>query len=106
MGTGTPALPSSYTSLSFQHITLSHVPLEALTATSVILVTLNRAEKSNAFTSEMEHDLVRAFELLDADDRVKAIVVTGKGKMFCAGADLDIGLARQKGVSDKDHRDG
>jgi enoyl-CoA hydratase/carnithine racemase len=54
----------------------------------------------------MEHSLVTAFDLLDLDDRVKAIVVTGKGRMFCAGADLDIGLNRTEGVGDKEHRDG
>lgn len=37
-------------------------------------------------------EMVSAFDMLDRDDRVKAIVVTGKGKMFCAGADLVVGL--------------
>jgi enoyl-CoA hydratase/carnithine racemase len=54
----------------------------------------------------MENDLVRAFDLLDQDDRVKAIVITGEGKHFCAGADLEIGLERTEGVGSKEHRDG
>ena len=54
----------------------------------------------------MEHDLVRAFDMLDLDERVKAIVVTGKGKNFCSGADLEIGLNREEGVGNKEHRDG
>jgi enoyl-CoA hydratase/carnithine racemase len=54
----------------------------------------------------MEHDLVRAFGLLDQDDRVEAIVVTGEGKHFCAGADMEIGLGRTEGVGGKEHRDG
>jgi enoyl-CoA hydratase/carnithine racemase len=37
---------------------------------------------------------------------VKAIVVTGEGKNFCAGADLEIGLERTEGIGGKDHRDG
>jgi len=44
--------------------------------------------------------------MLDLDERVKAIVVTGKGRMFCAGADLEIGLNRAPGIRDKEHRDG
>jgi enoyl-CoA hydratase/carnithine racemase len=54
----------------------------------------------------MENDLVRAFDLLDQDDRVKAIVITGEGKHFCVGADLEIGLERTEGVGSKEHRDG
>lgn len=49
--------------------------------------------------------MIKAFEMLDLDDRVKAIVVTGKGKMFCAGADLIDGLHRTKGERNKEHRD-
>jgi enoyl-CoA hydratase/carnithine racemase len=63
-------------------------------------------EKNNAFTSVMENDMVRAFDMLDQDDRVKVIVVTGEGKNFCAGADLEVGLERTPGVGAKEHRDG
>ena len=50
-------------------------------------------------------EMERAFAMFDVDDRVKAIVVTGHGKMFCAGADLDVGL---KGGHEapNEHRDG
>jgi enoyl-CoA hydratase/carnithine racemase len=71
-----------------------------------MVVTINRAHKANAFTTEIEDELIRAFGLFDTDDRVKAIVVTGAGKIFCAGADLDIGLHRAEGDKSKDHRDG
>lgn len=54
----------------------------------------------------MEQDLVSAFDMLDLDERVRAIVVTGKGTNFCAGADLDIGLDRTEGIGSKEHRDG
>lgn len=53
----------------------------------------------------MCNELVSAFDMLDADDRVKAIVVTGEGKMFCAGADLVEGLHRGKGERNKEARD-
>ncbi len=54
----------------------------------------------------MGHDLVQAFDVLDRDDTVKVIVVTGKGKNFCAGADLVDGLVRMEGIGRKEHRDG
>ena len=101
-----PSPPLSYASLHLPQISLSHHPDATTIATPIIIISLNRVSKNNAFTSEMEHSLVTAFDLLDLDDRVRAIVVTGKGRMFCAGADLDIGLNRTEGVGDKEHRDG
>ncbi len=99
--------PSSYSKpLGFSQITVSHHPASSNTVTPVIIIRISRVEKNNAFTSVMEHDLVRAFEMLDQDDRVRAIVVTGEGKIFCAGADLEIGLHRTEGIGGKEHRDG
>jgi enoyl-CoA hydratase/carnithine racemase len=98
--------PTSYANLPFKHISLSHHPTSSPAVTPIIIISIDRVEKNNAFTSEMEHGLVRAFDMLDLDDRVKAIVVTGKGRMFCAGADLEIGLNRAQGLRDKEHRDG
>jgi enoyl-CoA hydratase/carnithine racemase len=54
----------------------------------VAVVTLNRPEARNALNSQMAYDLGHAFATLDADDAVRAIVVTGAGSAFCAGADL------------------
>jgi enoyl-CoA hydratase/carnithine racemase len=59
----------------------------------IALVTLNRPEKLNAFTSRMMADLIAAFDITDADDGVKAVIVTGAGRAFCAGADLSSGGA-------------
>jgi len=101
-----PTPPSSYASLPFTHISLSHHPANSPTVTPIIIIYIDRVSKNNAFTSEMEHSLVQAFDMLDLDERVKAIVVTGKGRMFCAGADLEIGLNRAPGIRDKEHRDG
>ena len=53
--------------------------------------TLNRPERLNAFTNQMMTDLIAAFDLTDADDAVKAVIVTGAGRGFCAGADLSGG---------------
>ena len=56
----------------------------------ILTLTLNRPEKLNAFTVEMANELVEAFNYASLDDNVRAIVVTGAGKAFCAGMDLSI----------------
>ncbi|KAI9877489.1 MAG: hypothetical protein M1830_003786 [Pleopsidium flavum] len=101
----TITLPPSYSNLPLQDIRISHVPASSPTPTPVILLTLHRPAKHNAFTDTMMEEMERAFEMFDVDDRVKVIVVTGHGKMFCAGADLDMGL---KGGDENvnEHRDG
>jgi len=57
----------------------------------IATITLNRPEKLNAFTTRMMLDLIAAFDATDADDAVKAVIVTGQGRAFCAGADLSSG---------------
>ena len=57
----------------------------------VATITLNRPDKLNAFTNTMMNDLIAAFDLIDADDGVRAVIVTGAGRAFCAGADLSAG---------------
>ena len=56
----------------------------------ILTLTLHRPEQLNAFTVEMAHELVHAFDSASADDAVRAIVVTGAGRAFCAGMDLSI----------------
>jgi enoyl-CoA hydratase/carnithine racemase len=58
------------------------------TADHVLTITLNRPERLNAFTPTMGRELIEAFDRADADDDVRAIIVTGEGRGFCAGADL------------------
>ena len=58
---------------------------------AVATITLSRPEKMNAFTGVMMRELLEAFNLVDADDAVRAVIVTGDGKAFCAGADLSGG---------------
>lgn len=58
---------------------------------SIATITLSRPEKMNAFTGVMMHELLTAFDDVDADDAVRAVIVTGEGKAFCAGADLSGG---------------
>jgi enoyl-CoA hydratase/carnithine racemase len=57
----------------------------------IVVLALNRPDRLNAFTEQMMHDLIAAFDETDADDAVRAVVVTGRGRGFCAGADLASG---------------
>jgi len=76
-------------------------------------ITLDRPEKLNAFTTKMMHELIDAFERADADDQVRAVIVTGAGRAFCAGADLSSGGETfdysgdpKKPAPIEEHRDG
>ena len=69
-------------------------PLETLlysVENGVATITLNRPEKMNAFTTQMRDELVAVFDETDADDAVRAVIITGAGRAFCAGADLSSG---------------
>ena len=78
------ARPGSPNSDDFGHITYE-------VADRVATITLNRPDKLNAFTPRMMHEVIAAFDLVDADDDVRAVIVTGSGRAFCAGADLSSG---------------
>ncbi len=62
-------------------------------AEGVLTITLNRPDRLNAFTAAMGAELIEAFERADRDDEVRAIIVTGAGRGFCAGMDLGEGGA-------------
>lgn len=70
--------------MDYQHIEYS-------VKDKVLTITLNRPDRMNAFTTTMAHELVDAYQNAGNDDNVRAIVVTGSGKAFCAGADLGAG---------------
>jgi enoyl-CoA hydratase/carnithine racemase len=76
----------------------------------VLTITLNRPDRLNAFTPTMKDELIAAFDQASADDDVRAVIVTGAGRGFCAGADLQGGGEtfdyRARGVEDEVPRDG
>jgi enoyl-CoA hydratase/carnithine racemase len=83
----------------------------------VLTITLDRPDQLNAFTGVMMNEMIAAFDHADADDSVRAVIVTGRGRGFCAGADLGAGAqtfdyderpdrARPSGTTDRALRDG
>jgi enoyl-CoA hydratase/carnithine racemase len=79
-------------------------------ADNVLTITLDRPDRLNAWTPTMQRELIEAMDRADEDDEVRAIVVTGAGRAYCAGADLEAGGAtfdwRERGVDGEVPRDG
>lgn len=109
-------LPTSYAKLELPHIKVSHVPESSPEPTAVLVLSLYRPNNNNAFTGDMQDSITTFYQMVNLDNRIKVVVLTGHGKMFCAGADLDIGFlggggrkggeVRAKRDRDIDHRDG
>src|SRR3989440_2136964 len=97
-----PAAEGSATDSGFEQIAVE-------LADRVLTITLNRPERLNAWTATMGRELIEAFDRADADDEVRAIIVTGAGRGFCAGADLGAGGEtfdyRARGATDPVPRD-
>jgi enoyl-CoA hydratase/carnithine racemase len=78
-------------------------------ADAVLQITLDRPDRLNAWTPTMARELIEAFDRADADDGVRAIVMTGAGRAYCAGADLETGGEtfdyRARGSTDEVPRD-
>jgi len=73
---------------------------------SVLLITLNRPQILNAFNRDMMAEMIDALDKADADDNVRAIIVTGAGRGFCAGADLSAGGNTFNAEARDDREDG
>tara|TARA_A100001388_G_scaffold235703_1_gene189442 strand:+ start:373 stop:1221 length:849 start_codon:yes stop_codon:yes gene_type:complete len=76
------------------------------------VISLNRPKKLNAFTKTMQDELIKAFDFTDENDDIKSVVITGKGRAYCAGADLVDGpntfnySEEGNRLSNDDNRDG
>ncbi|WP_322517658.1 crotonase/enoyl-CoA hydratase family protein [Rhodopseudomonas palustris] len=70
---------------------MSYETIKYEVADQILTITLNRPEKLNAFNPAMQRELIEAFDRADADDDIRAVIVTGEGRAFCAGADLSSG---------------
>jgi enoyl-CoA hydratase/carnithine racemase len=72
----------------------------------IMTITLNRPDRLNAWTAKMADELIAAFDRADADDEVRAVIMTGAGRGYCAGADLEQGGetfdARARGYASDD----
>ena len=69
--------------------TYEHIELEI--ADGIATIWVNRPDKMNAFTELMRYEIIDALDHTDADDDVRAVIFTGRGRAFCAGADLSSG---------------
>ncbi|MDC2986150.1 crotonase/enoyl-CoA hydratase family protein [Actinomycetota bacterium] len=69
--------------------TYEHIELEI--ADGIATIWMNRSDKMNAFTELMRYEIIDALDHTDADDDVRAVIFTGRGRAFCAGADLSSG---------------
>ena len=76
------------------------------------MISLNRPKKLNAFTKTMQDELIKVFDYTDENDEIKSVVITGKGRAYCAGADLVDGpntfnySEEGNRLSNDDNRDG
>jgi enoyl-CoA hydratase/carnithine racemase len=89
---------------------MSYEQISAEAEAGVLTITLNRPDRLNAWTPTMGQELMAAFDAADADDAVRVIIVTGAGRGFCAGADLQGGGStfdwRERQSGDAIPRDG
>jgi enoyl-CoA hydratase/carnithine racemase len=88
---------------------MSYETIETSLEERVLTLTLHRPERLNAFNTRMMEELLQAFDAADRDDQVRALIVTGAGRAFCAGADLGGGGATfdaSRHESLEQHRDG
>ncbi|OAL56513.1 ClpP/crotonase [Pyrenochaeta sp. DS3sAY3a] len=82
--------PGTYVSSPESHIRINNYPNEKSGVTPIQIATFNRPEKLNAMTSQMINDLISFLSAADKDDRIKVVIITGEGKVFCAGIDLNM----------------
>lgn len=70
---------------------MQHTTIDTDLTDRILTITLDRPDRLNAFTVPMQRELCDALDRVDADPEVRAVVITGRGRGFCAGADLAFG---------------
>jgi enoyl-CoA hydratase/carnithine racemase len=88
---------------------VSYETIRAEVQDRILTITLSRPDRLNAFNETMRVELLRALDDADADDEVRAIIFTGAGRGYCAGADLGEGASTFDSgpeEGDAEHRDG
>jgi enoyl-CoA hydratase/carnithine racemase len=81
---------------------MEYKDIEVIREDRIAFITLNRPEVLNALSETMKAELIHALKETEDDDAVRVVILTGRGRAFCAGADLNRFVAFQK--SDKDHK--
>src|SRR3982750_3709177 len=71
----------------------------------ILTLTLNRPDKLNAFTAKMMNEMIDVFTKVNTDDSVGAVIVTGAGRAFCAGADLSGGARTFDATTNPDRKE-
>ncbi len=72
---------------------MTYEQIRVSVADNIQTIVMHRPDKLNAFTGQMMHELIAAFDEADANDDVRVVIVTGEGRAFCAGADLSAGAS-------------
>ncbi|KIY03381.1 uncharacterized protein Z520_00072 [Fonsecaea multimorphosa CBS 102226] len=98
-------IPSTYTTPADAHVRVTNHPESASGVTPILIVRLNRPEKLNSFTGEMITGLESFFRVVDHDSRVKVVILTGTGRAFSAGIDLNLDAAPPRDIPLTDIRD-
>ena len=98
-------IPETYVTAADSPIRITDYPESSLEKTPIQIVKLNRPDKLNAFTGEMIDTLASFFTTVSLDDRVKVIILTGTGKAFSAGIDLNMDLTHGRQVPTNELRD-
>jgi enoyl-CoA hydratase/carnithine racemase len=88
--------PKTYVTAEDHHVRISNHPESATGVTPIQIITLNRPEKLNAISRGMITALISFFEIIDKDDRVKVVILTGTGRVFSAGIDLNMDNSKVK----------
>ncbi|KAJ6022568.1 uncharacterized protein N7446_012918 [Penicillium canescens] len=98
MADDTPTIftPDTYVNTPDSHVRITNFPESAPGVTPIQIVKLNRPDKLNAITSDMIYALMKFFSTVDVDNRVKVVILTGAGRAFSAGIDLNMDTSKTK----------